>query len=105
MRLSCSLPWSLPLEASLLPPISDQSAAGLPMLNTKHCQWPGPREALRELYGEKHCPTEGEGGVHQEKESCAEPMCGFHTHEKALEVLGVLCANGHSTRKGEQRLR
>lgn len=70
------------------------------MLHTKHCQWPGPSEALRELYGKKRCLCRKGGGEDApRKRNCAEPMCGFQTHEKVLEALGVLGANGHYTLK------
>lgn len=39
------------------------------------------------------------GGDAPRKRNCAEPMCGFQTHEKVLEALGVLGANGHYTLK------
>lgn len=32
----------------------------------------------------------GGGGRAPRKRNCAEPMCGFQTHEKVLEALGVL---------------
>lgn len=59
------------------------------MLHTKHCQWPGPSEGLRELYGKKRCLCrKGGGRMRQEKETVLNPCVGFRHMRKFWKPLG-----------------